>query len=252
MSRGGHPHEASSSPVGRRVRADRRTGVGLRSEPDLRQLRGGARAQTSISAPASPIRSWDWRAKKARWPGRSPRASSTASRSPARRSSRPSLATRRIGDKFSNYLPMRSVLFYDTRATAAQREALRAFVTLPPARTSASSCAKRLRRSRSSRRAARAIRRRAITTGTRARSPACIKVAAGNLVRLETRNILHTDHLCASPELFGAPLSRGVRNDIPVYVPQMAFSGQGLGSTWSIPDTRGGFVADFEIAAPPK
>ena len=70
-----------------------------------------------------------------------------------------------IGDKFSNYLPMRSVLFYDTRATAAQREALRAFVTPPPARTSASSSAKRSRRSRSNRHAARAIRRRAITTG---------------------------------------------------------------------------------------
>jgi hypothetical protein len=155
-----------------------------------------------------------------------------------------------IGDKFSNYLPVRSVLIYDTRATAAQRDALRAFVLaaagknvgvivreeIAPVTFEQARCASDPASSHHD--------------GHSSSVAACIKVAAGDLVRLETRNLRHSDNLCASPELFGQPLSRGVRNDIPVFVPQMMFRGTGLGATWSIPDTRGGFVADFELEAP--
>ena len=162
------------------------------------------------------------------------------------------VANSSIGDKFSNYLPMRSVLFYDTRATAAQREALRAFVTSAAGKNIGVVVREEIAPITFEQTRCTSDPASSHHDGHSAAVAACIKVTAGNLVRLETRNILHTDHLCASPELFGAPLSRGVRNDIPVYVPQMMFNGQGLGSTWSIPDTRGGFVADFEMIAPPK
>ena len=160
------------------------------------------------------------------------------------------LANSTIGDKFSNYLPMKSVLIFDTRTTAVQRDALRAFVSAAagphlgivvreetaPITFEQTRCASDPASSHHG--------------GHSSAAAACIKVAAGDLVRLETRNLRHTDNLCASPELFGQPLSRGIRNDQPVYVPQMMFRGTGLGATWSIPDTRGGFVGDFELETP--
>ena len=148
---------------------------------------------------------------------------------------------------------MRSVLIYDTQATPAQREALRAFVTSAAGKhlgvvvreeigadhvradalheRSGVEPSRRALRARSRR----ASRSRPATSCARDAQPAALRSVSA-----------------ANPELFGSPLSRGVRNDVPGLVPQMIFNGPGLGSTWSIPDTRGGFVADFEIDAPAK
>lgn len=155
-----------------------------------------------------------------------------------------------LGDRFSNYMPIRSVLIYDARATTAQREALRAFVAAAAGRNIGVIVREETAPVTFEQARCASDPASSHHDGHSSAVAACIKVAAGNLVRLETRNLRHTDSLCASPELFGAPLSRGVRNDIPVYVPQMVFRGTGLGATWDIPDTRGGFVADFELEAP--
>ena len=160
------------------------------------------------------------------------------------------LASSTIGDRFSNYLPMRSVLIYDTKATSAQRAALRAFVGAAAGKHLG--VVVREETAPITFEQARCVSDPASTHHDAHSSTvaACIRVAAGNLVKLETRNLRHSDSLCSNPELFGSPLARGVRNDVPVFVPEMAFTGTGLGTTWSIPDTRGGFVADFEIEAP--
>ncbi len=157
------------------------------------------------------------------------------------------LANSTIGDKFSNYLPMRSVLIFDTRTNALQRDALRGFVA-----AAAGPHLGIVVREETAPIAFEQARCASDPASSHHGAPssavaACIKVTAGDLVRLETRSLRHTDNLCASPELFGQPLARGVRNEMPVYVPQMMFRGAGLGSTWSIPDTRGGFVGDFEL-----
>lgn len=149
-----------------------------------------------------------------------------------------------LGDRFADYGPVRSVLIYDARATSLQRTALKAF-----AKTAGGSNLGAILREESAPIAFEQTQCSGEISHESHLSPvaACVRVTAGSLVRLETRNLRHSDNLCAHPELFGAPLARGVRNETPVFVPQMLFQGEGLGAKWDIPDTRGGFVGDFEI-----
>ncbi len=148
-----------------------------------------------------------------------------------------------LGDQFTNYFPVKSVLILDARADERQRQALRAFA-----------------RSASGKMLSNVVREEIapitfqqghcaptgheVHTGAVA---ACVKVTAGSLVTLETRNLQHTDNLCANAELFYTPLVPGVKNETAVFASRMSFHGQGLEAQWSIPDKRGGFVANFEI-----
>jgi hypothetical protein len=151
-----------------------------------------------------------------------------------------------LGDTHTNYFPIRSVLILDSRATERQKDALRGFARaaagkmlgtvvredIAPITFEQTHCA---------------VTGHEEHTGGGKHIAACTKVTAGNLVSIETRNILHSDNVCANAELFYSPMIKGVKNETPVFAPQMSFAGQGLGSTWSIPNRRGGFVADFEL-----
>ncbi len=76
-------------------------------------------------------------------------------------------------------------------------------------------------------------------------------VQAGSWVNIETRELRHSDNLCANPEVVYRPLSAGMRHATPVFTKQMVFSGPGLDASWSIPGARSGWVADFELHSAP-
>ena len=72
-------------------------------------------------------------------------------------------------------------------------------------------------------------------------------VQAGSWVNIETRELRHSDDLCANPEIIYGPIAAGVKSGTPVFTKQMRFNGNDLGATWSIPAARSGWVARFEL-----
>jgi hypothetical protein len=151
-----------------------------------------------------------------------------------------------LGDQFSNYKPIRSVLILDARASEKQREALRGF-----ARAAAGDMLGTVMREEIAPISFEQAQCAPVTGHEEHQGEvaACIKVKAGSVVTLQTRNLIHSDHLCAVAELFYQPMASGTKNVTAVFAPQMVFAGQGLGTQWSIPDKRGGFVANFELPA---
>jgi hypothetical protein len=149
-----------------------------------------------------------------------------------------------IGDPHS-VNPMRSVLIMDQRASARQREALRSFVHAAAGKMLGDVVREEI--------APISFEQAYCEPETgheehMGQVPACTKVTAGSIVTLQTRNLRHTDHLCANAERFYPPMITGTQNETAVFAPQMIFRGQGLGTQWSIPDKRGGFVANFELS----
>jgi hypothetical protein len=71
-------------------------------------------------------------------------------------------------------------------------------------------------------------------------------LTAGNLARIETRSLNNGDHMCGNEETWYPPLTK-LDHAMPVYTLTDNFSGQGLGTTWSRPFQRSGFVGTFHV-----
>ena len=69
-------------------------------------------------------------------------------------------------------------------------------------------------------------------------------VQAGELVRLQTRCLNHTDMLCGNEDVFYPPLTQ-VTEPVPAFTLANAFDGDGLNTTWSNGYKRSAFVATF-------
>lgn len=71
-------------------------------------------------------------------------------------------------------------------------------------------------------------------------------LTAGSLAKIVTRSLNNGDHMCGNEETFYPPLTN-VEHAMPVYTLADAFTGQGLGATWSRPFQRSSFVGTFRL-----
>jgi len=70
------------------------------------------------------------------------------------------------------------------------------------------------------------------------------KLSVGKLVAIETRKISRCDCVCTNEMVFYPPLA-DVRSFQPAVTVDAHYSGPGLGSRWSNPNTRSAFLAKF-------
>ena len=73
-----------------------------------------------------------------------------------------------------------------------------------------------------------------------------VKMAAGDLARIETRSLCQGDHLCGNEEVYYPPLTK-VAHAMPAYTLEESFHGQGLGVVWQREGARSAFVGSFSL-----
>jgi hypothetical protein len=142
-------------------------------------------------------------------------------------------ASATLGDPFSDPLPARTAFLVDARATEAQRLAL---IHFAQAQTGG------------------------LLNDVVAVDAVPIQFAmdvgghhgyltleAGELVRLSTRALNSTDHLCTNEEVYYPPLAANLHHAMPVVAMQGAYRGNHLGVTWQESGRRGAFVASFAL-----
>ncbi|MBI3895567.1 MAG: DUF1326 domain-containing protein [Acidobacteria bacterium] len=133
-----------------------------------------------------------------------------------------------IGDPYSNPYPAKAVLIVDERATAEQRRALQSL-----AQAKAGQLLENIV---------------AVETAPilfQQREHGSVTLTAGDIVRIETRNMKEGDHLCGNEELCYLPLTR-LAHSMPVFTLVDQFGGKGLGVTWKLADKSSAFVGNFE------
>ena len=161
------------------------------------------------------------------------------------------LANSTLGEQFSNPYPIRSVLILDSRASAPQRHALRAMARAAAGDMLGTVVHEEIAPIRFTSNAAPSNAMRHTAGVPHSAVLPVTSVQAGSWVNIETRELRHSDNLCANPEVVYRPLSAGMRHATPVFTKQMVFSGPGLDASWSIPGARSGWVADFELNSAP-
>lgn len=75
---------------------------------------------------------------------------------------------------------------------------------------------------------------------------AAAKLTAGTLAEIETRGINNGDHLCSNEITWYRPLTK-TTHAMPAYALAHSYKGKGLNTTWSSPEKRSAFVANFEL-----
>lgn len=142
-------------------------------------------------------------------------------------------ASATLGDVHNTAYPVKAVLIIDERANPEQRLALRAFaqkmsgdlltdiVKIEYAPVT-------------------------LTMANNDLHSATATLKAGNLAEIQTRPLEKKDHVCAHEEIWYAPLTK-VGHAMPAYTIAHGFKGRELGTTWSSPDKRSAFVADFQL-----
>lgn len=132
------------------------------------------------------------------------------------------------GGLVSNPDPIRSVAMVDARATVEQQAALLAF-----AQHAAGKVAGKVVK----------VSPQTITmTVDHVDHAAVLRV--GKTVEIRTRMMARGDCVCTNESIFYPPLTK-VENAFPAYNLAHKFTAQGLGGTWSNPNTRSAFIATF-------
>jgi len=161
------------------------------------------------------------------------------------------LANSTLGEQFSDPYPIRSVLILDNRASVQQRNALRALAQASAGLMLGTVVQEEVAPIRFTSAPASSPRMRHTTGLLHSNVLPVINVQAGSWVNIETRELRHSDNLCANPEVVYNPLATGMRDATPVFTERMMFSGPGLDASWSVPGVRSGWVGDFELSPPP-
>ena len=137
-----------------------------------------------------------------------------------------------LGDRFHDPYPAKAVLIVDQRANSEQRAALEAF---------AKSVGGRL--------LAHVVRVETASINLEVGegdNHGSVKMAAGDLARIETRGLCQGDHLCGNEEVYYPPLTK-VAHAMPAYTLEESFHGQGLGVVWQREGARSAFVGSFSL-----
>jgi len=71
-------------------------------------------------------------------------------------------------------------------------------------------------------------------------------MTAGNLVKLQTRELTAGDQICHNEAVWYQPLTK-VDHAMPAYTVANDYNGQGLGTVWNYTGNRGSFLGTFQI-----
>ena len=124
--------------------------------------------------------------------------------------------------------PIRSVVLVDERADFQQRQALIEFAT-----------------EKGSLVAGEVVRVDRVPIQIRIDQESMVgQLKAGKVVEILTRQLTHHDHICSNEEIYYPPLAE-VDDYMPAVTVTGRFTGRGLRTHWSIPNTRGAFLASF-------
>lgn len=134
-------------------------------------------------------------------------------------------ASATLGDPHADPLPARSLILVDDRATESQRRALESF-----ARAAAGGLLADVA----------AVEAAPISFAVDGEAA---RVAAGEVVELETRALTHHDRHCGNEFVYYPPLTDSEAEPAATVVHR--FRGDALGRSWSSPDKRSAFVGTF-------
>lgn len=136
-----------------------------------------------------------------------------------------------LGDISSPIYPVKSVLLVDEKASPAQRLALQAF-----ARRMGGDLLQDVVR----------VYYTPISFHVEGDNVhmATAEMTAGTLAKLSTRALADGDEICHNEEIWYQPLTK-VGHAMPAVTVAHDFRGSDLGATWSSPDKRSAFVAEF-------
>ena len=134
-----------------------------------------------------------------------------------------------LGDTSATVYPARSILFVDSKADAAQSDALVEF-----AKDAAGQLLANVIR----------IEKSDITMSFDANRAGFATLRAGDAVAIETRALMHSDMHCGNDEAYYAPLT-DVDNTVVAFTERDMFSKRGLGVTWDESGRRSAWLATF-------
>lgn len=77
------------------------------------------------------------------------------------------------------------------------------------------------------------------------------RLEAGKVVKMATRKARPGDCICMNEVAYYPPLA-SVESCVPAVSKEAEFSGRGLGTQWSVPDSRGAYMGLFEFPAAPR
>jgi hypothetical protein len=137
-----------------------------------------------------------------------------------------------LGDPFSNPYPVKSVLIFDERADSSQREALAAM-----AKNATGELLNDVVRTET------APIRFDFDGNIHARRAT---MTAGDMVRVETRQIRDSDSLCHLDDLYYAPLA-ALDHAMPAFTLENRFGGEGLGVHFSAPRRSSAYLGTFSM-----
>jgi hypothetical protein len=141
-----------------------------------------------------------------------------------------------LGDRFHSPLPVRNVLLLDEKASDAQLVALRDFVKTQAGELGGNVIEERLV---------------PITLKTDCcKKNGCAKLAAGDLVKIETRCLVDDDKVCGHEDTYYPPLLE-LSEKHPAYTVEHTVKETLLLKSWSDPDSRSAFLGKFELTSPP-
>jgi len=134
-----------------------------------------------------------------------------------------------LGDTSATVYPARSILFVDSKADAAQSDALVEF-----AKDAAGQLLANVIR----------IEKSDITMSFDPNRAGFATLRAGDAVAIETRALMHSDMHCGNDEAYYAPLT-DVDNTVVAFTERDMFSKHGLGVTWDESGRRSAWLATF-------
>jgi hypothetical protein len=140
-----------------------------------------------------------------------------------------------IGGKFHSPLPVRDVLLLDAKANDAQLVALRDFV-----------------KARMGELAGNVVEERCVEikleTGC-CDKKGCAKLKAGDVVKVETKCLDDSDHVCGHEETYYPPLN-ALSESLAAHTVEHVVKGTLLSHEWADRDSRSSFVGKFELDSP--
>ena len=71
------------------------------------------------------------------------------------------------------------------------------------------------------------------------------QLTAGSLAEIRTRALTEADHLCGNEDIFYPPLAK-LDHVMPAYALENSYQGEGLGERWSSRYHRSGFIGTFQ------
>jgi hypothetical protein len=138
-----------------------------------------------------------------------------------------------LGDVHRPVNAARSVLIVDSRATAAQRDALVEFARaqVPALLTNVV--------------AVKSAPIELTIQGGNLHSGAA-RLTAGSLAEIATRGMTEADHICGNEDVYYPPLTK-LDHAMPAYALENAYRGDGLDETWTVRFRRSSFIGTFHV-----